>query len=151
MEGGYQLGILARIDESINQFVWGKIRYLQGRPDRPKSKPNHSDRINTEIESAIQNLKNGSCDDALSQVDSLLLRNPNTPSVLFLKALIVWEGFGDSNTANSELNEVINLLPGKNGELYHMASDLLAKIALETTSNVLANKESSQVQKAETV
>jgi hypothetical protein len=57
----------------------------------------------------------------------------------FLKALILWGGYGDSNTAKWGLKRVMELVPDKDHNLHCAASELLVEIDQESSKNELFN------------
>jgi len=50
-------------------------------------------------------------DDALRLVNELLHKDPDFPDALFLKAHILWEGFGNSEASKGILKRVKQLVP----------------------------------------
>ena len=98
---------------------------------KPKATRHMAETVKADLEKAVYELKAGDYADALQRVESILLADPNIPMAAFLKSLILWEGYGDSNTARLELKWVMRLVPNKKHDLHCVASQLLAEIDQE--------------------
>ena len=51
-------------------------------------------------------------------VDKVLEQAPDLPDALYLKAQILWEGYGDGKAAKEYLQRIVSILPDEN-ETYH--------------------------------
>ena len=98
---------------------------------KPKATLRLTETVKADLEKAVHELKAGDYADALQRIESILLTDPNIPMAAFLKSLILWEGYGDSNTARLELKYVMRLVPNKKHDLHCAASQLLAEIDQE--------------------
>ncbi len=122
------MGILAKIDESLNQFVWSKIKIFLKFKEKPKPTLNLSEQVKAELEQVVYDRKSGRYNEALHRVETVLIQDPNIPMAALLKALILWEGFGESYTAKLGLQRVMELVPDKNSSIHKMATNLMEKI-----------------------
>jgi len=72
----------------------------------------------------------GHFDDALSLVNELLCRDPELPDALFLKAKILWEGFGNGGAAKGYLKKIKQIIP-EDENIHRWASGYYDEIAKE--------------------
>ncbi|MDZ4163810.1 MAG: hypothetical protein U1C55_01670 [Smithellaceae bacterium] len=68
-------------------------------------------------------------DEAIITLEKILGKDPDYPEVLFIKAQIYWEAWGDSHTAMKCLKRVIELVPDSNDPLPRWASSLLEELS----------------------
>ena len=87
-----------------------------------------SDEVITALEKAIYEKDAGRYTEALYILDEILRDDPDIPLVMYVKSLILWEGFKDSYTAKLGLQRVKQLVPRKKDKLNRMASELMEKI-----------------------
>jgi len=67
-------------------------------------------------------------DEALKTINEIIEKDPEYPEALFLKARILWEGFGNSGAAKAHLKKVIKIVPNENEPLHQWASGLYDKL-----------------------
>jgi len=70
---------------------------------------------------------NARFDDALVQVESILARDPDHPEALFLKAQILWEGYGDGPGARKYLLKAVKTEPDRSAPIHRWASALYSE------------------------
>ena len=68
-------------------------------------------------------------DKALQIINDLLKENPDFPEALYLKAQVLWEGFGNAHASKSCLRKVMELVPDKNDTIYRWAESLYKELA----------------------
>lgn len=66
-------------------------------------------------------------DKALIKVNQTLKNDPDFPEVLFLKAQIVWEGFGNSSSALYNLEKIQRIMD-KDSSLFRWSTALMEEI-----------------------
>jgi tetratricopeptide (TPR) repeat protein len=75
-------------------------------------------------------------DLAIRHVDEVLSADPNFPEALFVKALILWEGYQDAAAAKQYLLKAIKAELDKNATFHRWALSLYREIAIyERTQN----------------
>lgn len=67
-------------------------------------------------------------DQALQTVNAVLEHDPDFPDALFLKAQILWDGFGNSTAARRYLRKVMKTVPNKDETLHRWANTLHKKL-----------------------
>ncbi|MBC8391741.1 MAG: hypothetical protein H8E17_04120 [Deltaproteobacteria bacterium] len=67
-------------------------------------------------------------DKALEIVETVVAQAPDLPQALFLKAQILWEGFGDIEQSKDCLRKVMTVVTDKNDTIYRWASSLYQEI-----------------------
>jgi hypothetical protein len=87
-----------------------------------------SDEVKSVLEKAVHAKDNRRYREALNMVDGVLKVDPDNPVATYIKAAILWEGFGDSYTAKLGIQRVKQLVPSKNAKLNQMASELIETI-----------------------
>ena len=88
---------------------------------------NVRDQFAADLERARYSKREGRFDEALHIVNDVLLKEPDFPNALYLKATILYEGFGRAETALGYLKRVIESIP--EGETLHeWASNYYEKI-----------------------
>ena len=75
------------------------------------------ERLSADLEKIKYSKRMGHFDEALRLVNELLHQNKDYPETLFLKAQILWEGFGNAEAAKGYLEQVRKLTP--EGEALH--------------------------------
>ena len=68
-------------------------------------------------------------DEAIITLEKILAKDPDYPEVLFIKAQIYWEAWGNSYTAMKCLKRVIELVPDSNDHIHRWASSLLEELS----------------------
>jgi len=68
-------------------------------------------------------------DQANAILNSLLKRDPEWPEALFLKAQVMWEGFGNVGSAKSYLEKIMRMQERNNKELLGMANSLYQELS----------------------
>jgi hypothetical protein len=68
-------------------------------------------------------------DQAIITLEKILEKDPDYPEVLFIKAQIYWEAWGNSHTAMKCLKRVIELVPDSNDRIHRWASSLLEELS----------------------
>jgi hypothetical protein len=63
-------------------------------------------------------------DQANAILNSLLRRDPEWPEALFLKAQVMWEGFGNVGSAKSYLEKIMKMKQVENVAIMDMANSL---------------------------
>jgi len=63
-------------------------------------------------------------DKALKTINEVIAKDPEYPEALFLKASILWEGFGNSGAAKIYLQKVIEIVPNENEPFHQWALSL---------------------------
>ena len=102
--------------------------FIGFRRKKPKVTRHLDESVKAGLEKVVYELKVGDYADALQRVESILQKEPNIPIAVYLKSLILWEGYGDSNKSRMGLKRVMELVPNKNHDLHYMASQLLEEI-----------------------
>jgi len=100
----------------------------------PRSANQISGEVSTALEKAVHEKDAGRYTEALHILDEIIKDDPDIPVVLYIKAVILWEGFKDSYTAKLGLQRVKELVSKKNVRLSRMASELIDEI--EGSKNV---------------
>jgi tetratricopeptide (TPR) repeat protein len=72
---------------------------------------------------------NKNFDEAVITLDSILSKDPDYPEVLFIKAQIYWEAWGNSDTAKKCLRRVLELVPDKNDHINRWAVSLWEELS----------------------
>ena len=67
-------------------------------------------------------------DIALRKVNDVLMQDPDFPEALFLKARIVWEGFGNRGSAVSNLERIQTTVDDHTSSIYRWSRSLLKEI-----------------------
>ena len=78
-------------------------------------------------------------DEAIITLEKILEKDPDYPEVLFIKAQIYWEAWGDSNTAMKCLKRVIELVPDSNDPIHRWASSLLEELYAKDKAMTVGN------------
>jgi len=69
-------------------------------------------------------------DEALSSLDGILSKDPDFPEALFLRAQVLWEGFGDQEAAKSCLLKIIKVEPDKEAPFHRWALDFYHELKI---------------------
>jgi hypothetical protein len=117
------VGILATIFTGKIGKSASSMLYARG-----KSTINLRERLEGDLQQARFHKMNHRYEKALWLVNGALEQVPNFADALFLKAQILWEGFGNSMEAKACIKEVMQRLPHKNAPLHRWAAHLLAEI-----------------------
>lgn len=95
-----------------------------------KRKANFS--LREQLESDLQQIRyykmRKEYDIALRKVNDVLKLDPDFPEALFLKAQIVWEGFGNSASAISNLEKIRTTVAERQSSIYRWSGTLLEEI-----------------------
>ncbi len=67
-------------------------------------------------------------DNAMAKLESILVRDPDNPEALFLKAQVLWEGYGDRIAAKECLMQVIKVEPDRNAVYHRWALNMYREI-----------------------
>lgn len=74
----------------------------------------------------------GRFDEALIKIEDILAKDPEFSEALFLKAQILWEGFGDSEAAKQCLLRIIKVEPDKQAQFHRWAMSLYREMSEQT-------------------
>ena len=102
----------------IERFGSGLGSFLSGWSSR---RPNTRETLAADIEKAKYSKREGRFQEAVDIIDGVLKTDPNFPDALFLKAQILWKGFGNKVVAKEYLKKVMQLVP-KEKTLHRWAS-----------------------------
>lgn len=86
----------------------GLGRFLSGWSSR---RPNTRETLAADLEKARYSKRENRFQEALTIIDGVLKKDPNFPDALFLKAQILWKGFGNKVVAKECLKKVMQLVP----------------------------------------
>lgn len=75
------------------------------------------EQLSADLEKARHSKRNGRFEESLRLINGVLDKDQNFPDALYLKAQILWEGFGRSNESKKLLRRVMQLV--SNEELLH--------------------------------
>jgi len=78
--------------------------WIPGRPD-------HYAQFSADLQKIKYSKRIGHFDEALHLVNELLYKAPDFPDALFLKAHILWEGFGNAEASRGYLKRIQQLVP----------------------------------------
>ncbi len=73
-------------------------------------------------------------DVALRKINDVLGQDPDFPEALFLKAQVVWEGFGNSASAISNLEKIKSVSDDRQSSICRWAAALLSEIKKEDST-----------------
>ena len=90
------------------------------------------EQLESDMQQARYHKINQEYDIALRKVNAILKSDPEYPEALFLKAQIVWEGFGNRESAVSNLNRIRELMEDERSTVYRWARSLLEEIERKT-------------------
>jgi tetratricopeptide (TPR) repeat protein len=90
------------------------------------------DRLAGELNIARHHKLGERFDDALIKIEDILAKDPQYPEALFLKAQILWDGFGDADAAKQCLLKVIRVEPDKKAVFHRWALNLYGDIQKST-------------------
>ena len=99
-----------------------------------KSKRSRREQMSAEFSLIKEAKRQGRFNDALRRLEAYLERDPDYPEAWFLKAQVLWEGFGNTAKARQCLAEVLRLVP-ENEPLHRWALDTQRKIKEEDRGN----------------
>jgi len=71
------------------------------------------EQLSADLEKARNSKRNGRFEESLKIINSVLDKDQNFPEALFLKAQILWEGFGRSAESKILLRMVMKLVPNE--------------------------------------
>ena len=112
--------IIFIVEKLGNMIGSGLSGWISGQSD-PR------ERFSADLEKIKYSKRMGQFDEALHLVNELLRQEQNFPEALFLKAQILWEGFGNAESAKGYFERVRKLVP--EGEALHRwASGYLDKM-----------------------
>jgi len=92
------------IEKSVSAFGNLLSGWIPGRPD-------HYAQFSADLQKIKYSKRIGHFDEALSLVNELLYQEPDFPEALFLKAHILWEGFGNAEASKGYLKRIQQLVP----------------------------------------
>jgi tetratricopeptide (TPR) repeat protein len=98
----------------VEKFGSGLGRFLSGWSSK---RPTTRETLAADLEKARYSKREGRFHEALTIIDDVLDKDPNLPDALFLKAQILWKGFGNAGTTEECLRKVMQLTP--KGETLH--------------------------------
>ena len=110
---------------AIERFGDGFGRILSG---WTLSSLDRGERFSCEVHKIKYSKREGRFDQALHMVNDLLHEASDFPEALFLKAQILWEGFGNASAAKGCLNRIRELTP-EDDKFHRWASGYLEKVA----------------------
>ena len=96
--------IIYIVDKLGNMIGSGLSGWIPGQSD-PR------ERFTGDLEKIKYSKRMGQFDEALHLVNELLHQDKHFPEALFLKAQILWEGFGNAESAKAYLEQVRELIP----------------------------------------
>lgn len=103
---------------ALEKFGSGLGGLLSGwSPRRPTTR----ETLAADLEKARYSKREGRFQEALTIIDGVLDKDPNFPDALFLKAQILWKGFGNASVAKEYLKKVMQVVP-KDETLHRWAS-----------------------------
>jgi tetratricopeptide (TPR) repeat protein len=70
----------------------------------------------------------GEFNPALEIVNAILDQAPDYPEAMFLKAQILWEGFGERSSAKAYLKRIMKIIPNENDPIRRWAASLYADL-----------------------
>ena len=70
-------------------------------------------------------------DDALLKIEEALDKDPDFTEALFLKAQILWEGFGDRNAASKCLQKILAVEPDEKAVFHRWALNFFSELSEE--------------------
>jgi len=92
----------------VEKFGSGLGRFLSGWSSR---RPTTRETLAADLEKARYSKREGRFQEALTIIDVVLDKDQNFPDALFLKAQILWEGFGNAGVTKECLKKVMQLVP----------------------------------------
>jgi tetratricopeptide (TPR) repeat protein len=92
----------------VEKFNSGFGRFLSG---WSSTRPTIRETFAADLEKARYSKREGRFQEALIIIDDVLDKDPNFPDALFLKAQILWKGFGNAGTTKECLRKVMQLVP----------------------------------------
>ena len=92
----------------VEKFGSGLGRFFSGWSSR---EPTTRESLAADLEKARYSKREGRFQEALTIIDGVLDKDPNFPDALFLKAQILWKGFGNAGTTKECLRKVMQLVP----------------------------------------
>ncbi len=102
----------------LEKFGSGLGRFLSGWSSR---RPTTRETLAADLEKARYSKREGRFQEALTIIDGVLDKDQNFPDALFLKAQILWKGFGNAGVTKECLKKVMQLVP-KDETLHRWAS-----------------------------
>jgi len=102
----------------VEKFGSGLGRFLSGWSSRRLTT---RETLAADLDKARYNKREGRFQEALTIINGVLDKDPNFPDALFLKAQILWKGFGNAGVAKECLKKVMQLVP-KDETLHRWAS-----------------------------
>jgi len=102
----------------LEKFGSGLGRFLSGWSSR---RPTTRETLAADLEKARYSKREGRFQEALTIIDGVLDKDPNFPDALFLKAQILWKGFGNAGVAKEYLKKVMQVV-SKDETLHRWAS-----------------------------
>lgn len=93
--------IIERLGSSFGSLLSG---WTPGRHD-------HREQFSADLAKINYSKRMGHFDDALRLVNELLHQDPDFPDALFVKAHIMWEGYGNAEAAKGYLKRIKQLIP----------------------------------------
>ena len=110
------------IEATLSAFFSGGIEL--GRNSRDE---NLHEMFSAEMEKARHSKRQDRFQEALNTVNAVLAEIPDYPEALYLKAQILWEGFGNYEQAVNYLDKVLQLVDEQEG-LYRWASTYYSEV-----------------------
>jgi tetratricopeptide (TPR) repeat protein len=104
------------IEAALSAFFSGGIELGRNSGDE-----NFHETLSADMEKARHSKRQNSFQEALKTVNAVLAEIPDYPEALYLKAQILWEGFGNYSQAVNYLDKVLQLVDEQEG-LYRWAS-----------------------------
>ena len=92
----------------VEKFGSGLGRFLSGWSSRRLTT---RETLAADLDKARYSKREGLFQEALTIIDGVLDKDPNFPDALFLKAQILWKGFGNAGVAKECLKKVMQLVP----------------------------------------
>ena len=123
---GLVLGLVAT---GIGLFVKNKIANLFGAlAGERKASFSSREQYESDIQQIRYHKMRKDYEIALRKVNEILELDPEYPEVLFLKAQIVWEGFGNNVAAVSNLEKIQMIVGEKQSTIYRWSDSLIEEI-----------------------
>lgn len=114
--------LIVVIIEKLGSFFGGSA--LSGWTPGPQDP---RDQFAADLEKIKECKRTGHFPEALRLANNILHRDPEFPDVLYLKATVLWEGFGNAEGAKGCLKKIKEKLP-ENETLYRWASSYYNEI-----------------------
>lgn len=118
--------VLSKISVAVSgRMAWSFARAVSGWGGRPKSR---YEILASEMDLVRHSKGRREYDVALKTVNRVLTEEPELPEALFLKAQILWEGYGNRNAAIGYLRRILEVVPDEERPIHRWASTLQSEL-----------------------